>query len=458
MRFTRYSALAFAFAAMLAACDGMDDNFCTTDDECRDGEFCDLTSARCRCGDRDPADPAGGTSRVDACGEADPQTICNAATDRCEPRCETSAECRTGQVCNLTTNLCEDEETTDCTQDEDACGDDQVCDPTSKACVDPCSESSCGNNRVCNTETQLCENDCTVTGFVCPGGERCNTTTRMCEQGCGAESCDAASEVCDPVLLECIPRCDLSSGATVCDSGEYCDDLSGACIAMCVDSGDCDSTQACAEDGRCVDRCTGHDDCSDDQFCDLTSGLCEEQLDIAECNPKGVPLSSSNPRQFVDELTNSCEPTELLEACSAASNRSSGNVESPNGPTLFRATQIGVMNAQELADAGGCAKGVKILAEYWDPSGNMLGTSSSVRNTTILQAAATNAPSALPIVTCTGSTPGCGGIKSDDHRGAFIFALCRLQSAPATETLAVYARDRNDSAFGNTICFDVNNP
>lgn len=452
-------ALAGVLLALGAAtgCGAGADDLCVANADCRAGEFCDASSAKCRCGTADAAGTVGGSPDEAACAAADAQNLCHPTTDRCVPRCDTSADCASTEECDLATNVCVAGAQDDCTVAGQECASTDACDPTTRLCVERCTDSSCGTDSSCDPSSGLCVDDCTETS--CGTDEVCDPVSKRCVADCGEETC-TIDEVCGAGGT-CIPRCDALLLPTECATTEYCDDGAGTgrCRPKCDQPGGaCDATtQACAGTGRCVARCPAFEPCNG-SFCNQTSGLCETAVDITDCNPQdeGAPVT----REYANTSTNSCEPvSDLVADCPNALKRDGGNAEVPAGPTAYRASQID--RAPSSGNCGGGAE-VEVLLEYYDPTGGMFGTTPATMNiagNALLQAvdgSDANATSSDFIVTCSGTEPGCQGLSSDTNRGAFIFKLCRPGNAPATEKLAVYVKDRAGN-WGNTICFDSAN-
>lgn len=447
--------VAVAFATTVVACDGgLTTGPCVTDSECTvPGETCitPTTGGDAACG-------CDITALNDQCTEADANTVCHPDRLACETKCTTNDDCTSaGEQCDTATSTCRDPaKFKDCTKPGNECATTQICNTTTKACQDPCTATSCASGDVCNDVTKICEADCTVTdNCAANGGKVCDTAAKVCVDSCGAGTC-LVSEVCDPSSGQCVDRC--TSTLDDCDGGKVCNTESGLCLQRCDDTNStviCESTKACSPaSGLCEDKCTGSIDCAGG-FCDLTSGLCETPRDITECNPEGTAPTN---RQFVNPATNQCTSTSELKVCTlqgeeatrcpGANFRDAANAEKAAGPTIFNVTPVGGTTSPSTGCTGAS---VRLLVEYYDPTGGVL-TSGNVSYFTTFQAvAATDSNTADAITTCKGETPDCGGLSSDDKRGAFIIKLCRPNFSQR-EAVEIYMRDGGQSStnFGNS--------
>jgi hypothetical protein len=219
--------------------------------------------------------------------------------------CLSDDTCEDGQYCDQPSadevGVCR----SGCRTTPDTCGDDRVCDPDSRECVDgPCSDDSdCSDSQYCDTATGECTDGCRTDPDNCPATEdarpqSCNGDTRACEPlfaCCGndnvcqvvpMDACDGdvladAPAQCTTLdqetgeevpLIRCDARCAMDAD---CDDTDYCNE-DGICQRGCRldDPGACEAPEVCdSKDRVCVIRtCEGNDECEDTQFCELAEG------------------------------------------------------------------------------------------------------------------------------------------------------------------------------------------
>lgn len=418
---------------------------CLTNADCTvPGETCiagaggSLGGSTCGC------DP---TAAVDACTEADADTVCHPDRGACELSCETDDDCTTsGETCDIATKACRAPGSIGCTTDFD-CTSPDVCDTEAKACVAPCTATSCTTGEVCNDGTKLCEPDCNIAGNECAEGSTCDATSGVCLQGCGGETCEA-TEVCDPVLSTCVERCTTLTGCEF-GSDEVCDTTSGLCVVSCdsIDGPDCSAAGLVCNRGTglCGDsECNNNADCGGDDFC-TNAGVCEARLDISQC--------TGTDRQYVKFETNACTPTAgNLDTCAAAAGRDAGKTEKPAGPTLFAGESIARSESEPHCTN---APEVQFFVDYYDAEGDVETSADGLYGDLFQAVGQTDSKTSNVIIRCgADKTDGvCSGVVNTSTRGRLLFKLCRPASA-TEETVAVYMNDKPGN-LGNTLCIDI---
>ena len=201
--------------------------------------------------------------------------------------CDDSDACTTGDSCSG--GACVSGGPTNC-DDNNVCTDDS-CNPSS-GCVhtnnnDPCDDgNACTTADACSGGTCLggppldCNDNNVCTDDSCDSGSGCVHTnnTALCDDGNACTTGDACSGgIC------------VSGGPTDCDDGNACTTDSCAAPTGCthtpqagccnLDTPDCDSTDQCRTNTRCVDHacvsdpvvCNDHNPCTDDS-CNPASG------------------------------------------------------------------------------------------------------------------------------------------------------------------------------------------
>ena len=196
---------------------------------------------------------------------------------------------------------------TTCTTDAD-CG---FCEPTCIGGV--CGgDDSCTADQVCNETTDSCD-ECDADAS-CDDGNDCTDDT--CDAGACVFTATAAADACDASDL-CSPEsCDTATGACVavdtCAANEVCDPADGSCTTSCTSDADCDAcfgetcdvggTDLCVA-GTAVD-CDDADACTDDSCLD---GVCSN--DAVVC-PTGETCSGG-----VCAVDTSCTSDADCDAC-----------------------------------------------------------------------------------------------------------------------------------------------
>jgi hypothetical protein len=308
-------------------CDEVNDGCvgCLVDADCTDGvactddtcvaEACIYTpnDANCiddglYCNGTEYCDAIGGClSGGDPCVAAG--QICNETSDSCDD-CLVNADCDDGFFCNgaevcsgglcipggdpCPDRVCNEarDECMTCTEDSD-CDDGFFCNGT-EVCVagvcfggqDPCAGQGCDETGDVCTQC-VADLDCDD-GLFCTGAETCSDG--LCQAGgdpCAGRLCDEAGDLC----TDCTQDAECDDGL-YCTGEETCDTVAGTCAAgtdpcpgkVCND--DTDACDDCTEDVDCDDGwyCTGEETC-DTGSCvagtDPCAGLtCDDDLDV----------------------------------------------------------------------------------------------------------------------------------------------------------------------------------
>jgi len=225
---------------------------------------------------------------VDSCGtpeEVLEMCSCGCNTDATECKtctdlpCQSNADCPTGWVCDLNTNLCKQQE---CTSDID-CPSGFHCDLFENVCKrDTCTPNCTG--KCCGSDTcgGICPNVC-VPGEICDLGTcQCKpdvqcTSNEDCPQG---YYCDLVVNECKEVV--CTPQCEGkccgsdgcgSTCSNGCPGGYFCDQGTCLCTSYCTSSSDCGYMECCM-DGTCYPAACGNMICGFDPVCEFSCGTC----------------------------------------------------------------------------------------------------------------------------------------------------------------------------------------
>ncbi len=313
--------------------------------------------------------PAGVADPTNACQVCDPTTSATTWTPANGTKCDDGLFCTVNDTCMAGTCA---GTARDCS-DGIACDGDETCDETAGKCAH--GTPTCVSGTVCDLATDHCDTACTgcVISGVCYGdGERnpldpcqvcnvaqsatafsnndgatcddglfctindtcsgdvCSGTARDCRDGVscnGDESCNEATDTCDP-------------GTSTCNTDEVCNTLTDACVltctgcnigGVCYGNGQlnplnscevCDTTQsntafsnndgATCDDGLfCTvsDTCSGGScsgsprSCDDGVSCNGTES-CNEATDTCD---RGT--TTCNPDQLCNDQTDTCVPT-----------------------------------------------------------------------------------------------------------------------------------------------------
>lgn len=222
--------------------------------------------------------------------------FCN-GTDRCgastcsvhsgDP-CGAGTEC--ARTCDEAGNNCLDPVGTTCTDDGNACTDDQ-CDGTG-ACVHPPRTGPCDDGLFCTVGE-------TCSGGVCGGGAArdCSVVADQCNRGV----CNEVSDRCGAEVTNDGERCD---DGNVCTTGEVCS--AGVCrgiLTSATDCTECDDGDVCT-----VDICVraGGCDHAPVNFDSLGSVIaCGVEVDA--CSGQEVPDAVARLRDKADELIKNAE-------------------------------------------------------------------------------------------------------------------------------------------------------
>lgn len=242
------------------SCEPGTGNACTTDEECKPGETCDIVrdcgATRC----------SGNTCVPQSC----------TSHDQCWP--DDGFVCRDG-TCQPP-EACDD--TGNCLDDL-FCNGDNLCVPPDGTCTD---DEGCPGDLICVASACVTPTPCT-TSDECPPSQNC--IQGVCDDPC-TENADCGSPaqayLCDAASGDCFQRC-LNDDQ--CPAGHWCDDEAaqgpgGLCIlAECTTDAECDQAndEVCdgKEDGRghcvMVVRCDQAGGCPPGFACDTATNTCE---------------------------------------------------------------------------------------------------------------------------------------------------------------------------------------
>jgi len=271
---------------------------CTIDEDCPLGQMCYLDV----CADLDA--PCGGCLDTQSCINTKCVTAnCSIDTDCIQPGyCDSlsglctgepdaadkcTPPCVGGQICLGL--ICQDPP---CRFDDD-CPSSQRClieDERLGECVDiECStDANCRDDNVCNPETGLCMDPCTgdedcPAGYQCYSGH-CDELPAECEND---YDCDN-QKLCDP-YKQCIrgEPCDPESSTSDldCGPGRICGDELRRCIPEgCVDDDDCEIGICEPDSHTCVNKIPTGGGCANDDQC-LSTDICYANQCTRLCQP-----------------------------------------------------------------------------------------------------------------------------------------------------------------------------
>lgn len=179
-------------------------------------------------------------------------------------RGDAAIECTRSDECPAARPVCDGGACVECTgEDDDFCGDDEVCDEDSRTCVRTCTvDTDCETGRICTAgacvegcrSDRPCLGDATCCNDACVDLETDPRHCGVCGTTCGTgESCcagDCTNTSTDPLRCgTCDRACDATNGTASC-AGGVCD------ITCDATHGDCDSD---ADTGCEVDLRTATD-------------------------------------------------------------------------------------------------------------------------------------------------------------------------------------------------------
>ena len=265
---------------------------CTADDDCGDGEHCDVEALTCVVG-----------SCAEGCVEG---RVCDGESCTCRDGSTPVVSCPEGQACSFD-GFCFPVDPCDVGP---PCEDDQIC--SGGQCFDRCDDDAdCADPRapLCRAGVCLRSYDCEV-DLDCPPGEYCAAPVcQPCDAGF-PDDCGFGDSDCDGSVDE---DCGDGCGDALIDPGEECDgpDTGAAscedvgrpsgfvlCTADCMlDYAEC-STEICfsmvdEDDDGLVDceddDCIGHSDCL---FEDCGNGIDDDLDDLVDCDDDECAFSS----------------------------------------------------------------------------------------------------------------------------------------------------------------------
>jgi hypothetical protein len=238
--------------------------------------------------------------------------------------CDSGAQCPAGEICKIpdggTENACLNCGTNGDCEAQQLCSDAGLC-AFRAGWGDQCSlNAQCSAGQFCMQG--LCvpanPNDLCQRGN-CPQGEVCNVQNQVCEQslGCTVNASCSATQICNPVTLDCETRCDPSNPGAVCNPGQECvqdrcvdctqdSDCGDAGLTCNVTAGLCTAPGLCYTDAVCPagevcnlatntcgavpPPCTSNDGCPQQLVCDLVTGACVSP----NCQPDQFSQGSGN--------------------------------------------------------------------------------------------------------------------------------------------------------------------
>ena len=285
---------------------------CSSEDDCAEGEYCNLESGVCETPCENAEDCAvQNLCKIPSCVDGEclyENIVCEDDNNPCTlDYCNSeTGECVFGPKVN---DPCDDEDA--CTED-DKCDADAVCVGTSVVCDDGnvCTGTSCDPETGCVYEYanngQLCDdqNECTKNG-TCSDGSCINAEPKDCDDGnpCTDDSCDENT------------GCVYENNDDSCDDGNPCTETSVCSDGSCVGSEPvvCEALDQCHDVGVCDER-TGEcsnptkdngAECDDGNLCTLTdqckTGVCVG-ADVMVC----TPLTQCHTAGVCDETTGDC--------------------------------------------------------------------------------------------------------------------------------------------------------
>ncbi len=281
----------FGFGACASDTSGLDGGAaCTSQAECPEGQFCDVSLLQCRPGAVKDCqrDEDCGTDEVcttefaceaKACGahdECSEAYLCIDGACAESPACRPTGTCPAGSVCDGDLGRCVPTPT--CANDED-CEPDELC--VEEVCTTP---GSCTSSTDCPS------------GLVCQGG--------TCGRGCQADAdCGQPAQAwrCDTGSGECTRRC-LGDGT--CPAGLICE--SNLCEPQeCEETVDCPGPNQRCEDGGQHGRCVSFTPCTPG------GGQCPENfecvVDACQELPNCLGDRACAPDEYCED--DHCQPT-----------------------------------------------------------------------------------------------------------------------------------------------------
>lgn len=300
---------------------------CESDDDCSEGNDCNLFGICTPNGDREP-----GESCADdrfACGDGGFCINYGTRYAQCTQRCERERDCEDGNTCFITETgegFCiregEREQGEFCGDDplscEGICSGDAVSFDSGAFCVNPCERdvdcpgtSYCtevgeAGERYCQPDGELEQgDDCSLDPFACERGSVCvgyGTGNAFCSQPCEADAECGAGNWCVPVAEGqgyCVPAGEAEVGDACGGDRFSCGPnlICGAperpqCFQLCTDDPDgCPDGQTCLEPSESGERfCYPNGDrdygaaCADDEYsCALPTFCAENFSEQARC-------------------------------------------------------------------------------------------------------------------------------------------------------------------------------
>lgn len=230
----------------------------------------------------------------------------------CAP-CESNGQCRLKELCAAETHVCTWRAGwgAECSRNEEcSLGDwchQGLCQPRTAVTLCPSGmREECATGQRCNLTTLVCEQDLgCLEDADCGAGEVCNTGLHACVPRCTDAT---ASTVCASGERCASNRCVQCAESAECGPGFLCD-AAGRCVATprCYSDRDCRVPLVChVPTGACLERpppCTSDEGCASSQRCDIGTGTCVPracQPDALEPNDSLAAAFPVNASRYLD--------------------------------------------------------------------------------------------------------------------------------------------------------------
>jgi hypothetical protein len=261
------------------------------------------------CPAKNPVGPAdAGDDTCSARADCEGGLVCT--DSRCAP-CESSGQCLLKEECSADSRTCTYREGwgADCERN-DQCQAGEWCRQglcRDRTAVNLCTSgqaTECPTGQRCNVTNLVCEEDLGCLEDVdCGETEACNNGLRQCVPRCTAET---QTEVCSPGERCVASLCVQCAADSDCGPGLNCDGA-GRCSASerCYSNAQCKVPLVCyLQTGECVPKlppCVTDAACAADQRCDVGTGRCiprQCQPDVLEPNDQPTAAFPAQPRAY----------------------------------------------------------------------------------------------------------------------------------------------------------------